>query len=74
MPNRGQRRTQRRPALEDIGIDLHKNQSQICLLTEAGEVVPMRIHTERSRFMAVGGDRPKARVLIEASTESAGVA
>lgn len=60
--------------MEYIGIDLHKKQSQICILTEAGELVQERILTERSRFVAVFGERPKARILIEASTESEWVA
>ena len=60
--------------MEYIGIDVHKNQSQICILTQAGELVQMRIQTERSRFAAVLGERPRARILIEASTESEWVA
>jgi len=31
------------------GIDVHKNQSQICLITEAGEVLHQRIHTQRKQ-------------------------
>lgn len=57
-------------ALGHIGIDVHKNQCQICILTGAGELVHRRIRTERSRIAAVLGDRPRARILIEASTES----
>jgi hypothetical protein len=60
--------------MEHVGIDVHKNQSQICLLTEAGEVLHQRIHTQRERFVAVFAERPQARILIEASTESAWVA
>ena len=32
--------------MEYVGIDLHKKESQICLLTEAGEVMERRIRTE----------------------------
>jgi len=60
--------------MEHIGIKVHNNQSQICLITEAGEVLHQRIHTNRERFAAVCAERPTARLLIETSTESAWVA
>src|SRR5712691_59708 len=60
--------------MEHIGIDVHKVESQICILTEGGEVVERRIRTQRERFAAVLGERPRAKVLIEASTESEWVA
>jgi transposase len=61
--------------MESIGIDVHKVNSQICIVDENGEVIEeRRIHTDRERFAAVLGKRPKARVLIEASTESEWVA
>ena len=60
--------------MEHIGIDVHKNQSQICILTREGELIEKRIVTERRRFAAVLGSRPRARILIEASTESEWVA
>jgi len=60
--------------MEHIGIDLHKNQSQICILTADGELIEKRIRTDRQRFGAVLGPRPQSRVLIEASTESEWVA
>jgi hypothetical protein len=57
--------------MESIGIDVHKVNSQICLVGENAEVLEeRRIQTDRERFAAVLGKRPKARVLIEASTES----
>jgi transposase len=60
--------------MEYIGIDVHKNQSQICILTEEGEITQQRIKTERMRLEEVlGGDRC-CRILIEASTESEWVA
>jgi transposase len=61
--------------MESIGIDVHKMNSQICVVCENGEVIEeRRIHTDRERFAAVLGKRPKARLLIEASTESEWVA
>jgi transposase len=60
--------------MEYVGIDLHKKESQICLLTETGEVMERRIRTEAQRFAEVLGGRPRARILVEASTESEWVA
>ena len=60
--------------MEHSGIDVHKNESQICRLTEDGEIVEQRVATRRDRFAAVLGMRPRARILIEASTESEWVA
>lgn len=56
--------------MEMIGIDLHKRESQICIIDESGVVQEKRIVTSRERFSAVLGGRPRAKVLIEASTES----
>src|SRR5256884_2868061 len=61
-------------AMDTIGLDLHKRESQLCELTEAGEIVERRIVTSRERFTAVLGGRPPARILVEASTESEWVA
>jgi transposase len=63
-----------RPAVEHIGMDVHKRESQVCILTEAGAVRELRIRTERARFAAVLGGRPRARIRLEASTESEWVA
>lgn len=60
--------------MEHIGIDVHRNQSQICILGAQGERVERRVHTDRGRFCEVLGDRARARILIEASTESEWVA
>ncbi len=60
--------------MEHIGIDVHKKESQICLLADGGELIEQRIRTEPERFAAVLGERPRARVLIEASTDSEWVA
>ncbi len=54
---------------------MHKRESQICVLSESGELVlERRIQTTRERITAVLGRRGRAKVLIEASTESEWVA
>src|SRR4029077_4889319 len=60
--------------MDHIGIDVHKRESQIYILAEGGEVIERRIRTEPERFDAVLGDRPRARIVIEASTDSEWVA
>jgi transposase len=60
--------------MDHIGIDVHKKESQICILAEGGELVEQRIRTEPERFAAVLGGRPRARILVEASTNSEWVA
>lgn len=60
--------------MEKIGIDVHKVSTQVCVLTEDGEYVESRIRTERDSLSRVFGQRARARVLLEASTESEWVA
>jgi hypothetical protein len=61
--------------MEFIGIDVHKRESQVCVLGEGGEVVlEQRLATQRGRLAELLGKRPKARILLEASTESEWVA
>jgi transposase len=60
--------------MDNIGLDLHKRESQLCILTEAGELIEQRIATTRERFSAVLGARLPSRILLEASTESEWVA
>jgi transposase len=60
--------------MEHIGIDVRKNSCQVCALTEDGELVERRIKTERSSLQAMFGGRPRARILVESSTESEWVA
>jgi transposase len=55
-------------------IDLHKKESQIRIVTEAGEVIDRRIRTTREALATLFGGRPRLRVLVEASTESEWVA
>ena len=57
--------------MESIGIDVHKVNRQVCVVDEHGEIVQeRRIRTDRERVSEVVGKRHRARVLIEASTES----
>ena len=60
--------------MDHIGIDVHKKESQICILTEDGELLERRLRTEPGRFADALGGRPPARILIEAATESEWVA
>ena len=60
--------------MEHVGIDVHKNQSQICIITSDGELIETRIGTARDRFEVVFGSHPRARILVESSTESEWVA
>ena len=60
--------------MESIGIDVHKVHSQVCIFTEDGEVLERGICTEVDRFEKLLSGRPKARILIESSTESEWVA
>src|SRR5216684_4421878 len=60
--------------MDHVGLDLGKRESQIAILAEDGELINMRIRTERRRLVEMFGRRPKARILMEASTESEWVA
>lgn len=60
--------------MDTIGLDLHKRESQLCVIGSQGEMTERRIITSRERFSAVLGSRPRARILLEASTESEWVA
>jgi transposase len=59
--------------MDTIGLDLHKRESQLCILTDEGELIERRIPTSRAHFSEALA-RGRARVLIEASTESEWVA
>jgi len=60
--------------MDMIGLDLHKRESQLCIKSEDGRISERRIVTSRERFTAVLGSRPRARILLEATTESEWVA
>lgn len=61
--------------MEQCGIDVHKSQSQICIVDEKGTVVlEKRVRTSAEALGALLGVRPRMRVLVEAGTESEWVA
>jgi transposase len=60
--------------MDTIGVDLHKRESQLCILAEDGTVAERRIVTSCERFTAVLGHRERARILLQASTGSEWVA
>lgn len=60
--------------MDFIGFDLGKVSSQVCILTEDGELIERRIRTDRDHIADLLGGRPPARILIETSTESEWVA
>jgi transposase len=60
--------------MDTIGLDLHKRESQLCIRQADGMITEQRIVTSRERFTTVLGNRPRARILLEASTESEWVA
>ncbi len=39
--------------MEHIGIDVHKRESQICILTPEGEMIERRIQSTREKFTAL---------------------
>lgn len=60
--------------MEHCGIDVHKKESQICLIVESGEYVEKRLPTTRQALGKWFAGRAAVRVLIESSTESEWVA
>jgi len=60
--------------MEHIGIDVHKRECQVCILTESGELIERRIRTEKGKLEELLKERAKAKVLLESSTESEWVA
>lgn len=56
-----------------VGIDVHKEESQICIL-EDKRVRQLRIKTTKQRLEAVFGQMERSRLLLESSTESEWVA
>ncbi len=60
--------------MEHCGIDVHKRESQVCIIGDEGEIEERRIATSREAFAKLLGQRPCMRVLIESATESEWVA
>ena len=46
--------------MDHIGIDVHKKESQICILAEGGELIERRIRTESRRFAEALSERASA--------------
>jgi transposase len=63
-----------RLAVEHVGMDVGLRESQLAILTEAGELVDKRIRTDRNRLIQFFGGRAKTKILLEASTESEWIA
>jgi transposase len=56
-------------------MDVHQRETQIGISDDEGTILEARrIRTDRTRFAALFGSRPRARLLLEASTESEWVA
>jgi hypothetical protein len=49
------------------GMDVHKKESQLSILTDGVEDIERRVRTEPERFAAVLGTGSRFRILIEAS-------
>jgi transposase len=60
--------------MDFIGFDLGKVSSQVCIITEDGELIERRIKTDREHIYELFGSRSPARILIESGTESEWVA
>lgn len=60
--------------MDYIGIDVHKVSTQVCIQGGDGELREFRIPTTRHRLVETFGAMARARVLLEASTESEWVA
>jgi hypothetical protein len=53
--------------MDFIGSDLHKTSSQVCILSEDGELTERRIKSTRESFEEVFAARPPARILVAAA-------
>jgi transposase len=60
--------------MDHVGMDLGKRESQIAIITRAGELIEKRLRTLRERLREYFADRPNARILMESSTISEWVA
>jgi hypothetical protein len=61
--------THRRLAMDYVGIDASKNQSQIYLFTETGEVLHQHLYTQREQLRAVLIGASASRPVREAGSE-----
>jgi hypothetical protein len=58
--------------MDHIGIDVHKKESQLCILSEDGERLESRVRTTPARFADVLGSRPRARILLRPRPRASG--
>ena len=57
-----------RPAMDHIGIDVHKNASQVCIRTETGQLIERQVRTDReSFFKLVPPQNPVDRTIVDVS-------
>src|SRR5688572_21336501 len=64
----------RRPAAMNIGLDVHKRETQVCCLGPDGEREEFRVRTTPARLQAALARWAPSQVLVECSTESEWVA
>jgi hypothetical protein len=50
--------------MDFIGFDLGKVSSQVCIITQDGELIERRIQTDREHLAKLLGSRAPARILI----------
>jgi hypothetical protein len=54
--------------MDHIGIDVHKNASQVCIRTETGQLIERRVRTDReSFFKLVPPQNPIDRTIADVS-------
>src|SRR5260370_41400065 len=58
--------------MDSIGLDLHKRDSQLCILTDGGEALTQRTGPSRTRSAAVQGGGPPAPCPHAASAQGGG--
>lgn len=55
--------------MDYVGIDLHKTSSQVCILTEDGELIERRMKYQQGSCDKLFADKSQARILVDASTK-----
>ena len=60
--------------MEIIALDLHERGRHLSITAAEGTITDRRIATSRQRFTTYFGERLRARILLDASTESEWVA
>ena len=56
--------------MDFVGIDLLKTSSQVCILSEGGKLTERRTKSTTGRFYEGFAARLRARIIVEATTES----